>query len=360
MRWSYRLGTVTGVPIYMHTTLLLLLSYVGWVYYAADQSLLAALSGVGFILALFGCVLLHELGHVWAARSLGIGTRDITLLPIGGLARLEEMPERPRDELWVAIAGPLVNVAIAAVLLAWLILSGSWASLNDVGAAPGPFVEPLLAVNIMLVVFNMIPAFPMDGGRVLRALLTMLIDRTTATQVAASIGRGFAVLFGFIGLSYSPMLVLIAIFIWFSAGAEARSVATRGALGGAPVDLVTQTQFASLRPHDTLTEAVALTLSGSQKDFPVLDSGGRLVGLLRQQDLIEALATQGQTAAVGDAMEHPTTAIRAGSPLPEVLPMLHRQESSSVPVVADDMTVLGMVSVDGVFELLQIRQALAG
>ncbi len=200
MKWSWKIGTLAGIETRIHVTFLLLLAWVGAAHWIAGRSMDAALNGMAFILAVFGCVLLHELGHSLAARRYGIPTRDITLLPIGGVARLERMPEKPAQELWVALAGPAVNVAIAAVLFAWLSITHSWAPLGQMHVASGPFVERLLVTNVWLVLFNLIPAFPMDGGRVLRALLASRMEYVRATQIAAGIGQGLAFVFGLIGL----------------------------------------------------------------------------------------------------------------------------------------------------------------
>src|SRR5213593_3772919 len=185
MRWSWRIGRIAGIDLYVHMTFLILLGWVGLSYYLARHSVRDALSGIGFILALFGIVVLHELGHALTARRYGIRTRDITLLPIGGVSRLERIPDEPRQEVWVSLAGPAVNVVIAAALYAWLLLSHTLRPFSALTMAGGPFLERLLLVNVSLAVFNLLPAFPMDGGRVLRALLAMRMDYVRATQVSA-------------------------------------------------------------------------------------------------------------------------------------------------------------------------------
>jgi Zn-dependent protease len=172
-------------------------------------------------MALFGCVVMHEYGHALASRRYGIGTRDITLLPIGGVARLERMPENPRQELWVALAGPAVNVVLAAALAMWLAATRGWAPLNSLSVSGGSFAERLLVANVFLVAFNLLPAFPMDGGRVLRALLAMHMPYSRATRAAARTGQGMALLFGFIGLLGNPFLLFIALFVWMGASQEA-------------------------------------------------------------------------------------------------------------------------------------------
>jgi Zn-dependent protease len=189
MKWSWKVGQLAGIDLRIHATFLLLLGWVLASYWLAGKSMEAMLAGVGFIVALFACVVLHEMGHAVAARKFGIQTRDITLLPIGGVARLERMPEEPKLELLVALAGPAVNVVIAVVLYGWLALTQGWTPFSQLSVAAGPFVERLLLVNISLVLFNLIPAFPMDGGRVLRALLASRMTYPKATQLAASVGQ---------------------------------------------------------------------------------------------------------------------------------------------------------------------------
>lgn len=225
-----RLGAPFGIPVYLHWTFLLLLGFVAISQVIASGSVVAAFAGVLFVSVIFACVVLHEFGHALAARRYGIRTRDVTLLPIGGVARLERMPEDPRQELVVALAGPAVNVAIAGLLGIWLFLTG-FASADGLTLA-GSFAARLLSINLALVAFNMLPAFPMDGGRVLRALLAQRMSYVRATNLAATIGRGMALLFGIVGLLWNPMLVLIALFVWVGAGQEAAMVRSRAAFNG--------------------------------------------------------------------------------------------------------------------------------
>ncbi|MDX1383762.1 MAG: site-2 protease family protein, partial [Thermoanaerobaculia bacterium] len=291
MKWSFRIGTLFGIPVYVHATFALLLLWIGLAHWR-EGGAAAALQGIAFLLALFGCVVLHELGHALTARRFGIQTQDVTLLPIGGVARLERMPEEPRQELLVALAGPAVNVVLAAGLAIWLAAAAALVPIETLSVTGGSFLARLLAVNVMLVVFNLVPAFPMDGGRVLRALLATKVDYSRATRIAASIGQGFALLFGFAGLFWNPFLIFIALFVWIGAAAEAGQVETRTALAGVPVRQAMLTDFRVLAAESKLEEAVRLTLEGSQKDFPVTH-GGNVVGVLCQGDLLEALARSG-------------------------------------------------------------------
>ena len=207
MKWSWKLVEVAGIGVYVHATFLLLIGFVGLSHWRQGQTVDAVLGGVGFILALFACVVLHEFGHALMARRYGIKTRDITLYPIGGVARLERMPDDPRQELRVALAGPAVNVVLATALFAALQLAGLWRPLGELSVTTGSFLERLMIVNILLATFNMLPAFPMDGGRVLRALLATRMEYTRATQIAATLGQSTALVFGLVGFFSNPFLV---------------------------------------------------------------------------------------------------------------------------------------------------------
>lgn len=228
MRWSIRLGKIAGIQLYLHWTFLILLGLVFFTDLGKGIGLPGATQALLFVLVLFACIVLHELGHALAARRYGIPTRDITLLPIGGIARMERMPREPRQELWVALAGPLVNVGIAAVLL--IALVALHYTRVQFLAAQSVFLWFLLQANLFLIAFNLLPAFPMDGGRVLRALLARRLEYVRATRIAARIGQVMAVLFVLAGIyslfsgHQSPMLMLIGVFIFFGARNEAHVV----------------------------------------------------------------------------------------------------------------------------------------
>ena len=301
MSGSWRIGRIAGIHVYVHFTFLLLLGWVAISHYLAHGDLAEAMSGLAFILALFGIVVLHELGHALAARRYGIRTRDITLLPIGGVARLERMPEDPWQELVVAVAGPAVNVVLAAGIYLGSALGRGVGSIGDSARVGGGLLDQLFWVNVSLVAFNALPAFPMDGGRVLRALLAMRLDYVRATQVAASIGQGMAVLFAFLGLFFNPFLIFIGLFVWLGAAQEASMVQMRSALAGIPVRRAMITEFQILRPDDTLDQAVEHIRSGLRQDFPVVEDG-RLVGVLTRSDLTAALGRHGPGARVREIM----------------------------------------------------------
>lgn len=358
MRWTVRLGAYRGIDVFLHATFLLLLGFLAVSYWLASRSLPSVLMGVGFFLLLFVCVLLHEFGHALTARRFGIRTRDIVLYPIGGVARLERMPDDPRQELWVALAGPAVNVVIAVALILWLNLAGALAPLQAMDWTRGPLLERLVVVNIFLVLFNLIPAFPMDGGRVLRALLAMRLEYTRATQIAAGIGQALALVFGLVGLFWNPFLIFIAFFVWIGAAQEASMVQMKSALGGIPLRRVMLTDFDVLAADDQLLRAVQLTLAGSQKDFPVLDDAGRLVGVLRQDDMLRGLHEQGPGARVADSMQREFHTASLGEMVETVLQRLGECRCHTLPVLDVREQVVGLVTMENIGEFMRIEAAL--
>jgi len=230
MRSSVKIASIFGIDVRIHLTFLLFLVWIWFSYYQV-AGFAGAVQGVLFMLALFLCVLLHEFGHAFAARGFGILTPDITLLPIGGVARLNRIPDKPWQELIVAIAGPIVNVVIAGVLIFVIHASATLEQLEDLESPRIELLAKLASVNVMLVLFNLIPAFPMDGGRVLRALLAMAMPYARATQIAAWIGQGLAIVFAVIGLfghPSNPLLIFIAFFIFAGAQQEAAMARARG------------------------------------------------------------------------------------------------------------------------------------
>jgi len=357
MQWSFPIARIFGTDIRIHVTFFLLLAWIAIAQYQ-NGGQAAAVDGVVFIIAIFACVVLHELGHVFAARRYGIATPRITLLPIGGVAELERMPEKPGQEIVVAIAGPLVNVAIALILVVVFgarFDAGAIATIEN----PGPgFATRLAAVNIWLVLFNLIPAFPMDGGRVLRALLALRYGRARATNVAAGIGQGLAFVFGFLGLiSGNVLLVFVAIFVYLAASGEAMAVNLQDATRDLRVADAMITRFATLGPQATLSEAADLLLSTAQHEFPVVDGAGGLRGVLTREAMVAALAKSGRDAPVIDAMARDVPVVRPEGNLEAALKGL---EAGRVPVigVADAAgKFLGYINRENIGELLMLRAA---
>ena len=367
MRWSWRVGKLAGIDVHIHATFWLLLVWVALVQYRAGGSAADAIPEVVFVLAVFGIVVLHELGHALTARRFGIATRDITLLPIGGVARLERMPREPRQELLIAIAGPAVNVALAAVLYVGLALTGGVPSMADAASLDAAFLSRalparLIGINLWLAGFNLIPAFPMDGGRVLRALLAMRTGNyARATELAARVGRAFALLFGILGLfvfDNQPFLVFVALFVWLGAAGEAAAVQTSSTLAGVPVGQVMITDVRTLAPDDPLERAVRLVLDGFQQDFPVVEHG-EVVGILTRAALIRALAERGLTSAVGAVMQRDFRAAAPEEPVEEVLSRLESCGCHALPVVRGRQ-LLGVLTTENVGEFVMVQSALRG
>ena len=374
MNWSWKLGRLAGIDIYMHWTFLLLLGYVGISELSRNQNWLAAAQGVGLVLAVFVCIVLHELGHALTARRYHIQTRDITLLPIGGVARLERMPDDPRQELWVALAGPAVNVVIAAVLFAILAVFGA-ATQMPPSMLEANFLFALLVINIGLIVFNMLPAFPMDGGRVLRALLAHWISYGRATSIAAGVGQGMAVLFAVIGLfglpglvDRQPMMLLIAVFVFFGAAGEARNVRTRLLLAGVPVREAMDKAPLTVRPDSKMIHVADHLVTSQQRSFPVLN-GGRLIGMLDRQEIMHALHQGQETSFVGDilangvrANEHSSSpedsseSVEDTEMLDAVLQRMSQRGVTSIPVTQEGQFV-GLLTPESVSQFLTIRSA---
>ncbi len=356
MRWSWKIGTIAGIGVYIHATFWLLILFILYADWEQGHSLAKALGGVFFVLLIFGCIVLHELGHATTARKYGIRTRDITLLPIGGLARLERMPDDPWQEFWVALSGPAVNVVIAAVLYAVLLAVGIHPQLRQFRLVGGNFLNKLMAVNIWLVLFNLIPAFPMDGGRVLRALLGTRMEYTQATHVAARIGQGIAYIFGLVGLFTDPFLVFIALFVWMGAEQEAAMAQMHTSLGGIPVQRVMLTDFRTLQPDDTLAQAVEHVLGGWQQDFPVV-FGDHVLGVLTREDLVRTLAQRGVQVHVRDAIRRDVQMADSHDMLEKALALFQETNCRSLPVEHDGRLV-GMLTMDNVGEFLAIQSAL--
>ena len=359
MKWSLKLGSFANIGVYLHWTFALLIGWVFMLHLGAGKSPAEALAGVAFILALFFCVVLHEFGHALTARRYGIATRDITLLPIGGVARLERIPEKPMQEFWVAVAGPAVNVVIAAILFFLLVVLDRVHQLTGFDWARGGFLERLMLLNLMLVVFNLLPAFPMDGGRVLRALLSLRLGRTRATAIAANLGQIMAIGFGIAGFFLlNPFLIFIAVFVFLGAQGEAADVQTRSVLDGLRVRDAMMKRFRTFSPYDPLDRAIEELLAGSQQDFPVLEDG-RVVGILRRNDLVKALAEGRRDARVGHAMSRDCQPVDEMELLAPAVEAMSANQCVTVPVTGGG-AVVGLLTLENVGELIMVQSAIRG
>lgn len=353
MKWSFKLGRLAGIDVRVHATFFLLIAWVAWANYVSSGTIEAALAGVLFVGLLFTFVVLHELGHALVARRFGVPTRDITLLPIGGVARLERMPEKPRQELAVAVAGPAVNVALALGLGVVALSIGVDLDPTDPASS---LLEQLVWLNVGLAVFNMVPAFPMDGGRALRALLAMRMRFVRATEIAAMLGQGIAVVLGIAGIFGTPLLLFIAAFVWIGANAEASSAQLEDALAGIPVGEAAAHSFVTVAPTDPIEVAVGHALDGFQHDFPVVD-GNVVVGLLPHRALLTALTQRGTHAPVSSVMESLPRLVHPAELLSRVLPEMESAPGRCLLLVDDARRLVGIVTVGTVGELVAVREA---
>jgi Zn-dependent protease/CBS domain-containing protein len=359
MSWSISLGRIAGTEVRIHLTFFLLLAWFG-VAAGMRGGQAEAIDAVVFVLAVFACVLAHEYGHVLTARRFGIGTRDITLLPIGGVASIERMPENPRQELLIALAGPAVNVVIAAVLFAFFGADISSQRLAAIEDQRIDFVTRLALINVMLVLFNLLPAFPMDGGRVLRALLSMWVDRVRATQIAAAIGQAIAFGLGFLGLFGNPLLIFIALFVFIAATHEAQQVELGEAVKGTPLTQATITSFATLDTQATVADAAKKLLATTQGEFPVTDGAGRARGVLTRDGIIKALSETGPDTPVLDVMMRDFDTISARAPLSEAVSRLQSKGLGLVCVIDEAERVVGIITMENLAEFMLVNQAWRG
>jgi Zn-dependent protease/CBS domain-containing protein len=358
---SITLFRVGETHVRLHSTFFLLLAFfavAGWLRGGPT----AAFESVAFVSLLFVCVLLHEFGHVLAARRYGIVTRDITLLPIGGLASLESMPRKPFQEIVIALAGPAVNVVIAALLLLLLALQGGAIDVQqaaELERSRSGMVMQLAAANVMLVLFNLIPAFPMDGGRVLRAVLAISMGYVRATQLASRIGQGLAVVLGFLGLFGNPLLILVAVFVFLAATGEAGAVRARDLTRGRLVRDAMITSFASLGPQSSVGAAADLLLRTTQHEFPVLDGGGHLRGAVTREAIVDALQQKGEQVPVLEIMDANVPTLPANACLETWFDRMQREGMRFIGVLDSDKRLIGYLTPENIAELVMIGTARA-
>ncbi|HVY49653.1 MAG TPA: site-2 protease family protein [Minicystis sp.] len=353
-RWSFRVGRLAGIPVYLHGTFVLLLAWIALSRLLQGHGLYAAMTGVALVAAVFAVVVLHELGHALAARHYGIPTRDITLYPIGGVGRLERLPEKPSQELAVAFAGPAVNLVLAGLALLALAAMKAPVGPRAVNVVGGPLLTNVLWFNLGLAGFNLLPAFPMDGGRVLRALLALRMDRVRATDWAVRIGRVMAVAFGLFALYGQPLLLFIAIFVWMAAEQEAVEVHVRSSLEGATVADATSTDFRALPADARVEDAVEHALAGAQEAFPVIDDGS-VVGMVSRRELLRAVTSGEAGAPVTDVMRREFPSADVGEPLVDALQRLTAANLPALPVTRRGELV-GLLTTARIGELAMMRE----
>lgn len=356
MKWSLRIARITGIDVYLHWTFILLLGWIGWSTLATASTPRGGMAMFWSFMMLFLFVLLHEFGHALMGRRFGVRTSSITLLPIGGVAAMERMPEKPREEFLVAVAGPAVNFVLAIIIASILFFTGqlqvSPSRLFELG--PG-FLQNLLSINLVLFAFNLVPAFPMDGGRMLRALLALKYDRAKATVIAARIGQFLAVGFVFLGLYTNIWLMFIGVFIYLGAGSEASYEATHSVLARFKVKDALMHHHTVFDAGATIREAVQLLLDGQEKEFLVRE-GGELIGAITRDELIAGLGQYGQEGSIGAITNRNLLYLHPDMPLEQVFLEMNQRKIEIAPVVVQGQ-LIGALNRENIIEVLMVTNA---
>jgi len=348
MKWVLNICNIRGIPIRVHLSFLILLPWIAYLTAGSDTNLITEII---FLLAIFGCVLLHELGHALTALRFGIKTRDIVLYPFGGIASLLGEP-KPRGELIIAIAGPLVNFALAFVLFPFLNFPEEAVHFNEIG-----FFEKLFLANIILGTFNLIPAFPMDGGRILRATL-LLLKVPHATVIASRMSQVLSLMLLALALyGNNLILVLVAIFVFMAASREATQVKTTGLAAGLKVKdvMMDLNSFQVFTHGTTVSEALKSALTAIQRYFPVLH-GEQVLGVVDRDELIHSAALHGEMDYVSALMRREFSTIRPDQMLNEVVMRISSGEKDPFLVIENDL-LIGMVSREKLFEILMYKRS---
>jgi Zn-dependent protease/predicted transcriptional regulator len=356
MRWSLSVGKIFGIKFKIHVTfffLLVFIFFIGLSQRGLDKAVVAVL----FICAIFASGLIHEVGHSLIARRFGKEAKSITLLPIGGVATMEEMPEKPVQEIAMTIVGPFINLAIAGIL--YLII-GRWSGLNMPNLYPDTakeFFGGIIGINIILAIFNLVPAFPMDGGRVLRAILALRIDYVRATSIAVFIGQAIAMLFIFYGIFFNLWLAFIGVFLYMGAGSEKQHVMLSSVLNRVTAGEVMSTDFRSLQPDEPLSKALEHIYHGCQDDFPVMDERG-IIGVLTRDQILSTIHEKGNNVPVSEVMDRNFESVDPGTPLDEVYKRFQGGNKTAT-VVMQDGKLEGMLCLNGISRYLMIQSALS-
>lgn len=356
MKGLFKLGTIAGIGIFMHWTFVFLIVFIVFVNYNNGQNPAQIAWSILFILSVFITVLLHELGHALVARKYNIKTKRITLLPIGGIAYLEQLPEKPSEELFVAFAGPLVNFVLALITYFFISIprdSEELAAQLSNGINANNFFLNFYVVNFTLAIFNLIPAFPMDGGRILRALLAFRLDRSTATLIAVRIGQFIAVGFIFIGILSNPLLILIGIFVVFSAQIEAESMNIKNVLKGYTARDAVLKKYKTIEADEKLKKAVAIILNSEHKKF-LVKQNDIVVGSLYKNQIIKALSEKSDEEYIYNVMDSVLSSIDINTPLEKIIDSVY-EKKSAVLLVKENEQLVGIIDADILSEFVLIN-----
>ncbi len=331
MKWSFQIGKLFTIPIRLHATFLLLLFFIS-IFGFRHAGISGAVFGMTSIVFIFFCVVLHEIGHSLMAIHYGIEVKDIVLMPIGGVSRMEEIPEDPRKEITISVVGPLVSFGLAFVFFLLTKMRGQSIAVGGLSLFNGNLIANLFWINLILGGFNLIPAFPMDGGRVLRGILSTTMDSLKATKIAVSVGQVFAILLFFFGIFFNWWMALIAIFIYLGAEGEERMVALRSTLGKSRVKMAMLTDVHTISPDQTMGEVLETVCHGLQQDFPVVEKG-ELVGLLTKEAIFSALHKHEKSALVREMMQRDFITTTEDAPLSDIFKKMTKEKLSVIPVM---------------------------
>ncbi|WP_373496410.1 site-2 protease family protein [Aquiflexum sp.] len=357
MKFSLLLGKYKNVKVFIHWTFSLLLLWIIISNMRQGMPTMDIFWIIIFVLALFFCVVLHEFGHALAAQKYGIQTKDIVLYPIGGVARLEKIPEDPKQELWVAIAGPLVNIGLFLILSAILSFTGfDLENLEEVKINPSTMVLYLASANLILALFNLLPAFPMDGGRVLRAILAIRLPRAKATQIAGGIGQFLAILFVFFGLFNSAILVLIGIFIFLGASAEVNHTQQESFLKGFKVKDALMMKFQIIGFDAPLAKAIEKLLNSQATHFVVVKDDVA-IGTLSRNEIIKGLKEGNENTLVEKVADFSPLKIETEQDLDDAWRIMITG-NKKVAFVIEDGNFLGILDQENINEFVMVKSAL--
>jgi len=353
MKWSFQIGKLFGIPIKVHFTFLLLLFFIG-LFGSKQTGSFGAIFGMVSIVLIFFCVILHEVGHSLMAVHYGIEVKDIILLPIGGVSRMEEIPEDPKKEINISLVGPMVSFSLALIFFLILRAMGRSPSLASLSLFGGNLLVNLFWINLILGMFNLIPAFPMDGGRVLRGVLTISMDSLKATKIAVGVGQAFAILLFFFGIFFNWWMALIAIFIYLGAEGEERMVAVRVSLGKSPVKLAMLTDVHTISPDQSVGEVLEKICHGFQQDFPVVEKG-EVVGILTREAIFSALHKHEKSARVKDIMQKDFVSTTEDAYLSDIFKKMTQNKLSVIPVMRG-RRLLGLINLEQIGKYHMICQ----
>lgn len=357
MKGTLKLGKLAGIDLFIHWTFSLLILFIIFTSLRNGYNVIQTLWSIIFILCIFVTVVMHEFGHALAAKNYGIKTKDITLLPIGGLARLEKLPEKPIEELVVAFAGPLVNIILALMTGFFVTVPSNPDALSaqlSGGVNGTNFLLNFFIVNLALAIFNLIPAFPMDGGRVLRALLSFKFKRHIATKIAARIGQLLALGFIFLGFFSNPFLIFIGLFVIMGAQMETEYTESKFFLKGYKVRDVIMKQYHSIDANEPLKTAITLLLDSQSKIFLITENN-EPVGTLNRDQIIIALTDHGENVRIRDAMNKNLIFLEVETLLEDIFELVY-QNKSNLMLVMENNHIVGTLDTENLLEFLLIKE----